>query len=215
VEKIMQFSLTLEDSRSGINKKIADALAKEVNKILVKVVNNVRPPLKKLIYDTILSSEEVKSLNGGKLQSELGVPEANEKIIQIVKVWADSIDITLSPAQPLNGFIKAGFRITAIQSDYSDVLSQSEAIYSTASGQTIQWLEWLLLEGDRKIIKGYEIGVDVNNLSRTGLGQIMFETRKSGWGVPPEFAGFAGNNFVTRSLDSIEKKIEQLIVDNF
>ena len=35
------------------------------------------------------------------------------------------------------------------------------------------------------------------------------------WGVPPEFAGTAGNNFVTRAIDSIEDDIINLFEAQF
>ncbi len=211
----MPISVTLVDSKQKIAKQIADIISKEIDKFLVKVVNKIRPEVRRLIYEAIMASEEVQSLNGGKLQAELGVPDASARIKEILDVWIKSVDVSLSPAKLQNGLVRAGFDITAIRSDYSDVLSQSEAIYSTDAGTMIQWLEWLLLEGDRKIIKDFKISTDYNNLSRTGLGKIMVKSNKSSWGVPPEFAGFAGNNFVTRSLDTIGPKIQQLIMDTF
>ena len=60
------------------------------------------------------------------------------------------------------------------------------------------WLDWLITEGDKPIVKGYKYVNDV--IGRSGQG-IMKQQNGESWRVPPEFAGDINDNFITRALD--------------
>lgn len=213
----MFISVDLVETDAEIVRRMLDALAVEVNRYLVIKINTLKPKITNVLEDALFNCPEVQSLLGGQLQAELGVPDSDLKLDSLIRIWARSIDIKLSPAKrsSRNG-ITGGFVLTAIKADYSDVLSTDDAIYTTSNNQVIEWLRWLLLEGDRRIIRGYQIGGDLHNKSRTGLGRLMWASKQGrSWGVPPQFAGTKNNNFVTRTIDDIEQQLDLLIQDHF
>lgn len=194
---------------------ITDALAIELNRFIPSRLAGLKNQLTLILAKALYDTDEVKSLNGGKLQAELGVPDADQRIDKIIDKWTDSINIDYSPVKNVNRRLSGSIKATAIIADYSDVTGMSEATYDTAKGTTIEWLDWLLLQGDRRIIIDYGIKVDGTNLSRTGLGKIMFKGTGKSWGVPPEFAGTARDNFVTRAIAASQAEIERAFEEVF
>lgn len=93
-----------------------------------------------------------------------------------------------------------------IQSDYTDVLNSSAAVFKTEKGTDLNWLEWLLLFGSKTIIKDYEVEFGYNPRSRTGQA-IMRGVKRGKWSVPYEFSGTQNNNWITRAIDSVESDI--------
>ena len=73
-------------------------------------------------------------------------------------------------------------------------------------------LQWLLLEGDRKIIVGYHYSARASKRSRSDLGLMI---RKGSWGVPSEFAGTQENNWATRAISASEFRIQNLMATEF
>ena len=63
-------------------------------------------------------------------------------------------------------------------------------------GGDLHWLRWLLLEGYKVLVVGFHFRFQPGR-GRSQLGYM----RKGGfWRVPPEYAGTADDNFVTRAL---------------
>jgi hypothetical protein len=87
-------------------------------------------------------------------------------------------------------------------------------VIDSNSGKSLHWLEWLSLAGDKTIIKDYDIVYGPNKRSRTGLA-IMRSQSGARWKVPSEFAGNIGDNWITRSIDSISDSIDIAIQSGF
>jgi hypothetical protein len=208
----MQLTARLVETEQQIAKKIGEAIATEFNKKLINIANKVRPQIQNIVFTAIMNSPEVQSLQGGDLQAELGVPDAAGRVRNLAELWAKSIRVvSFQPAKMQGGFFRATLELGGIQSDFADALSSPDAIYTTNSGQVIQWLEWLLIEGDKVIIREYQIGLDVYDVSRTGLGNVMIKNQKASWSVPAHFAGTEDDNFVTRAIDTVADDIQKLI----
>jgi hypothetical protein len=90
-----------------------------------------------------------------------------------------------------------------------------EATYVTAKGTPIPWLDWLILQGDRIIVLGYDVDFDLTpaERARSRTGMALME-RGSGWRVPPEFSGTAESNFLTRAFDgpAVEEMVAEIVV---
>lgn len=208
----MGITLEVELSDRELNKVISKAMMAEAEAFLVKIANNIRPKLKDIIRRNILETPEIRSLIGGKLQAELGLTDPRQAIDEILNVWQDTVRIDIRPLRLLNtGMFSGGIDIYAIRADFADVLSTNSSFYiAEKSGTTINWLEWLLLEGDKSIVIGYDIGYS-RGASRTGLGKIMKKSKRN-WRVPPEYAGTVNNNFVTKTLDNIETELNAALI---
>lgn len=203
----MKFDITLGETDRQIEALILSAIKDEIFRVIKKAVPNIKKRVGLLIISTLKSQPEYESLKSGTLQAEFGLANP-QKVENILEIWANSVNVFILFSKVVGSKITGGFELRAIKSDYSDVLSSLDAYQKTENNQTLEWLRWLLLEGDRKIVKRYEVQY-TNRDSRTGKA-VMVKSRKS-WGVPAEFAGTVTNNWVTRGIDSIESDIAKII----
>lgn len=206
----MKLSFNLLDSTNVITKNILSILRDELNKAFVSAIPNIRTKIKDLIKEALITEPEYSSLISGKLKYEFGIPTA-KKVDSVIDIWIQNIIVNYSAPVVRSSTISGGFSISAIQSDYSDVLSNDSAvIVDSVSGAVLPWLEWLLLSGGQIIVRNYRVKMGSNRASRTGMA-IMVESPGDSWRVPPEFAGTSNNNWVTRALSKIDDKILDII----
>lgn len=188
----MKFTAKLKESEKQINAIIAA----EVNKAFKQIVARARPiiirEIQTLFKRSVESSPEYQSLLFGKLMSEFGIEDSSRKLADIMKTWLDSINTEYNT--------KTGvLTINMCLSDFRDVLGLEAASIITDKGQELEWLRWLLLDGDKTIIRDFHI--EYNPLYSRTDSDIM--VKGGAWKVPAEFSGSLGDNFVTRALDTI------------
>jgi hypothetical protein len=203
----MVFDIFLELSPSfdsDLEKYIIKEFRKKLKKRTRIISQRIQEPLQQIVRESIISTPEYRSLHGGRLQGELGVTSAALRIESVINTWVSNIfveaKVDISPLL----LIQIGF----LEQGYADVLALPEASYDYERG-TIPWLQWLLLEGDKRIVRSYEFA-PITKYSRTGLG-IMVPSGKRGWQVPSEFSGTETNNFATRAFDGVDTKIEKIV----
>jgi len=154
------------------------------------------------VVDAIKASPTYDSLTGGKLRAHFGLLDADSKLDSIFRYWTSYIQMTITPK---------GFTLGMIQYDFEDVLKSAGAFQITEKGQHLDWLRWLLVEGDRTIVRDYQIVIGNNvAFSRTGEA-IMRKTTKGKWGVPPEFAGTVSRNWISDVILTLDKTIFRII----
>ncbi len=205
-------NVILENSKA-IVKKIVTTLKDYVNGLLFRKAPKIQIDIRKLVEDAIRRQPEYKSLLGGELQSELGVPHTKPRLDQIVRIIVDSIEVKVKKLKNVGDIIEGGLEIDFVKSNFKDLTELPVASYVTDKGVKIEWLRWLLLEGDKIIVRSYTIGIDPKDYARTGLGEIMIPSYKKagGWRVPPEFSGTAEDNFITRALIEVSHEINRLM----
>jgi len=205
------YELKVVTTARQLEKQILQEIVEQLNKIMLKnkffVENNVR----NVLLRAFKSQPEYISLQGGKLQSELGVVDAKRKIDAIIDRWVNSISLNIEKVKVVNVGFKGNISLLLAPAGFEDVLDMPEASYITRKGTKIEWLRWLLFEGDKYIIREYDVGPDKTGIARTGLGQIMIRTKKNGWRVPPEYSGIAIDNFATRALISVQDELNNEI----
>ena len=205
----ISFSLDLQsDFNSHFQKNVMDEISGQFNKNAIKINNAIKKRVQDTIRHMLILAPEVMELMGGSLQGQLGVTDPRGRLTAIVDTWVENIEVStvtykLNKEGPL-----LAIQIRAIREDYSDVLSLPESSYEsvTARGMfVIDWLRWLLLEGDKPIVNYSFLPGNLRG-SRTGLGIIV---RKQGrrWSIPPQFRGTEQDNFATRALSDLDKHI--------
>ena len=155
--------------------------------------------------EMLFNSPAVSSLMGGKLQAELGVVSAESTMIEVIDTWMNNIHVsTKAGGSPL-----LTINIGILTQGYGDVLSLPSSVYQSAGGEMIEWLRWLLLEGDKTIVDYFFLPGN-RSKSRTGLGIMV---RKGGrrWSIPPEFRGTETDNFATRALENLDKALDRIV----
>ena len=183
-------------------------ISKKVKLKVPKIKTTITDSLRKVVREVLIATPEYQSILQGKLKAELGIPESDSRIMSVIDTWVNNIEVKVTAGTNPLLLIDIGI----IKEDYSDVLSLPEAQYiykSSRSQGEIPWLQWLLLEGDKRIINRYEFSNNTRG-SRTGMG-IMISKERGFWQVPPEFSGTSTDNFATRAFDNIESVIDKIV----
>lgn len=202
----MILSLKLIDNNSKIYTSILDALLPQVNKYMISSTNEIKSKIPNIIKTAIINTPEYESLINGKLKYELGINNSTEKLAGLVELWTSRILVSYNKPRISMNKIISSVSINMIRVDFSDVLySEYAYVVDNFRGYSLPWLEWLLLEGNRTIVKDHSVKIGLNKHSRTGLA-IMVPSKQS-WRIPSEFAGTINNNWITRALDNAEENI--------
>lgn len=206
----IKINLEVKSTDSYIYKKILQGLKPQVNSYLSNIFEKVKPKIIGLVQESIRNSPEYLSLQSGQLKAEFGIPDSDTKLSTLLDFWKN-ITAKYTPVAIKGDSLIGGFSISMIPSDYSDVLSSSAATVVTEKNQTLNWLEWLLLFGNKTIIKDYTVELGSNPKSRTNMA-IMKGTVSGKWSVPHQYSGTQDNNWITRSIDNISNDIEKLFI---
>lgn len=198
----------LEDSQT-INNRILKALKTELTNGLTKAFQKSQQDITTLIQKAIVSSDTYNSISSGQLKAEFGLPDSDSRLDEILSFWS-KIYAKFDKPKISNSSITGGFTIQMIQRDFRDVLGISAASFTTNKGDRLDWLEWLLLFGNKTIIKDYNIVFGNFKTSRTRMA-IMRNATQGKWSVPNEYAGTINNNWITRVIDSLDNDINSII----
>lgn len=203
----MNFKFKVIETEQQIIQGILSSIKDDFDSYMKNAAKKASSSIQNIVRNAIISSPEYQSIISGKLQLDFGIPDPVPRLQNLLNIWEniqlESSRITISRAR-LNG----GFTLYMVKSDFSDVLSADAAKVITEKNQTLNWLEWLLLMGDKTIIRDYHVVYGPNPASRTG-GAIM--VKKQRWKVPSEFSGTITDNWITRALDSVESSIDNAI----
>ena len=205
----MKVSVNLLESDAQITKAILNSLLSDTKDYMNKVAKRLEPEIKNIVKEGFLRSSEYRSLLSGQLRYEFGLDSPASKVNQILEVWNNTV-VTFDAPRIKGNKIYSKLVVAMINSNYSDVLALDASQQRTKKGQSLPWLEWLLLMGDKTIIKDYEIFLGSGRNSRTG-GVVMKKVVNGKWKVPSEFSGSSKNNWVTRVLDGVETQIDSAI----
>lgn len=206
----MNISVKILETTSQISNLIANTLKPEVDKVLSIAGKKTVEKIKPLLADGLRSEPEYQSLTSGKLRLEFGIPNPGS-IDSIINKLADTATVEVSSSKITSNGISGNFRVTALKSDdMNGLLSDNDAVVIDAErGYTLPWLSWLLYEGNKPVVKNYQVRLGNNPFSRTGMA-IMVDSSDS-WRVPPEFAGTVNNNWTTRAIDRISNQIIDIL----
>jgi hypothetical protein len=173
-------------------------------------INTLKRELPEIVRASIVNTPEYESIMNGKLKYEFGIPDPSSKLAGLLDIWSNNIQVQYMKPSIIGSKIKGFFSANMIRIDFADVLYTDYAlVIDNLRGYNLPWLEWLLLEGNRIIVSKHIVSMRPSVYSRTG-NAVMIESKKS-WRVPSEFSGTIGDNWITRSLDSAEGAIEDLL----
>lgn len=206
----LKFSLKLLENNSTISQEIAKALLPDVTKYFNSLVSRMKETIPNIVVDNIINQPEYSALISGNLQYELGITNPASRVSEIIATIRSGSIIGIKSPKVISNKISASIKLQMIQKDFSDLLSIGSSSFTTEKGSQIDWLRWLLLEGDSVIISNYNFILGANEASRTG-GGIMRQLNGGSWRIPPEYAGNINNNWITRGLDSATSQIDQFL----
>lgn len=187
-------------------KIVAKDMGIEIKRIVYKHIPTIQSTLNNQISSIVRNRLSIGiPVISGQDFYEMGIPDINSRMMSILDVAAKSMQVNIS----LGNLLKIDIGI--LKQDYSDLLSLPESVFtyiSNAGSGVLEWLRWLLTEGDASIVSGFEFSLNKTPFSRTGGGVMI---KGSSWKVPESLSGTAQNNILTRALHNIEKDIEAIV----
>ncbi len=198
----MSIDYTIKIDARKVSSDISRDIAKIVRKSASKIQSSLNSKLEDIIFKRLITG--VPNISGRDYY-EMGVPDINRRLQSIIRTASQSFKVQVKPTDLLS------IDIGILENDYSELLSLPESIfpYISAKGSgVLQWLRWILIEGNQPIIRDFEFVATPSRFSRTGGGVML---RGGGWSVPASLVGTAQDNILTRSLQNIEKDIEALV----
>lgn len=208
----MRASLKIIEDNSTISKRIIKELKTQLLPILTYAFTKSQQEITQIVQQAIVNSETYQSLSNGQLKAEFGLPDSDNRLDGILNFWTN-IYAKFDKPRISNNQITGGFKIGMIQKDFKDVLGLPEASFITSKKDRLDWLEWLLLFGNKTIIKDYEVTFGNYRTSRTGMA-IMRGVTQGKWSVPSQYAGTLNNNWITRVIDSLDQSIMTILEKN-
>jgi len=202
-------SIKLLESDRTIKSKIHKAIKEEINKLINRNKDSVVRDLRDSIGVWIRVQPEISSLLADgqfdSLNAQFGLPvgSASAAVNQIVNSTLSSLRVNV---KPLNDKLKGGIEFNFQNTDYMNLLGLGVGHIRTELGADLHWLDWLLIQGDTTIVKGYEYSPGNKGRSMGG-----YMNTGNAWRVPPEYSGTKDNNFITRAFVNRDAEIENIL----
>jgi len=228
VSPIFSVQLRIKESVRTMEARVMKALGLEIRLRLIQVEGRLASALGRFIRFIIQDTNTWQSVDTGVMRGDLGIP-LGTNINSILDAWARSVAISVIGGVNIRAD-KLFVNISAIPSDYADVLAEAAAEYvSPPSAELIPWLHWLLYRGRDNLVsthrlfrltkgnvpgdifgsltqKADEIGSSalVRDLIASRTGQAIMRrvtNSRAGFKIRPQHAGTRDDNFVTRAFD--------------
>ena len=190
-------------------------VAPKVDDILIKAKPAIQNRISNLLRTAIEGSPTIQSLKGGELQVDFGLTdgEAAAATQDIVNAVVSAVNVFFQNSRRGKTLGNLVIQIDPAIVSTAVQTSTTNGIYSS-NGNQITWLDWLMNKGTQVIIDGFEVvSTDYDERSRSG-GGFMLPTGGV-FRVAPEFAGTAGDNFVSRAIIANGPNIRKIIQEEF
>lgn len=209
--------LTIVDSISDIERMVAGAMRDSINSGAPKAIPYIKKRIMNEVAIFLRDSPVYQALINGPLDVHLGIPqgEALDRLSKIVDVFALQTEVDFRRVSVSGNKMNGGFSVYVVNKDWSLVTSLVESMIFT-NNYVLSWLDWLLTQGDRILVRDFDIAFGSYQTSRSG-GGIMVPGKGKYWRVPPQYSGTASDNWVISAImdvsnafiDSIGSIIEE------
>ncbi len=201
-------TVSLVDTNNQISRDIEKAISEEINKLVKKNSSKVEKRLRSAVDTWIRTSPEILSIQSegvaDSLNAHFGFPLGFEgsAVEAVVKSVVDSISVEI---QDFSVGLRGKINFYIQPENLINLLTLPEGSIDIVNG-SLPWLDWLLRQGGRTIIVGYQY--QPGNDGRSGGGSMV---GGGFWRVPPQFSGVEDNNFITRALSGRELELSKII----
>jgi hypothetical protein len=110
------------------------------------------------------------------------------------------------------GGLYGGFVFQMVKEGYDDVLSLNIAKFPSHQ-YIIPWLEWLLSSGNQRVLVEHYDFVEMPGEGRTRKGLMIEGAGRKYWTMPDDISCSPLNNFVTQTITSLEKDVQQILTE--
>jgi len=204
----LNFFSRVVNKTGDFKKYVLENITKLLDRDFFTKLKQTEDQIRQIVIQSITNQPEYSSLKSGILRNHFGL--ANTTLVDSILNQLENVDIQVTKPRISGNSIQASFVLNMIKENFTDILSSTDASYVTEKGSTIDWLRWLLLEGNNSVIIGYKYIPKVDSRSRTGRG-IMVSGESAVYRVPPEFSGTESDNWITRGIDEAMPQIESYL----
>jgi uncharacterized protein involved in propanediol utilization len=208
-------SLKLVTTPSQFAATVQFLVAPKVDRLLVKAKPAIQTRISNLLRTSIQGSRTVQDLKNGQMRVDFGLTDAAaaSAVVDIVNAVLSSINVFFKKSQ--RGKTLGTLVIQIDPATISAIIQSLNVGSYDSNGHQITWLSWLMTKGTEVVVEGFEVvqTVDYDDRSRSG-GGLMLQTGGA-FRVAPEFAGTAGDNFITRAIVANGPNIRKIIQEEF
>ena len=189
-----------------------------ISPLFSSVAKKCTPLIQDIVKNAIMDSDTYHQLlPGGVLYNQIGNPNIETALQQIVAIIVKNIEFNVVLPHIVGDQINGEFIINILRSDFADVLGTSGATFTYTNNKgeshTLEWLDWLLRKGQGvTIVSNFHYLAKTSKFSRTGFG-IM--GKGGSWAVPTVYGGSEQDNWLTRAMAAIEVILENTIEREF
>lgn len=221
-------NIKFKATTKGATKPALPLIAKDFNKIFRRNKVALENYARDAVILAIRSHPTYESLvsdSPSSLRAELGLADPIGQVQPILDKWESGIKVVINDVKAAGTRLYGGFEIIGINASFRDVGALPSASFYAERARLkgiepslVAWLDWLLLEGDNVLVKGFFVDTDLKTTdnSRTGLAVMRDQrvVRLSGveWRVPGEHSGTQEDNWITRAVLDVIPEIEAHIV---
>jgi len=200
----------------NFEKEILEALRNDfvvkTNKKMPKVMKDIRKKITVLLEDALVDSPTVSSLLSGKLRDDFGLSAENAvaAVTQIIDNVTKRIDLKLAKSN--NSLAYIVLEINPVDEEFYKSISSGSRV--SKSGESVDWLEWLLTRGSQVIIGDYYTFDKAKGRTLSGGKTVMKKIgpkAKEPFRVDPQHAGTLEDNFITRAIESKSQEIVNIL----
>ncbi len=206
--KVTQSSSQLTSNPKALESSILNNVYKASrNQIQALVTNIVRKSLR--------DHPTFQRIGSGALNADFGFEPGTsqgrvEGIVQSIITENTSLDLYIN-----ENIIRVSYIVNTealFDLEEARVKNDSKNSSSGRHADSLEWLQWILLYGQKAIVRDYriELGGFPNPPSRSQEA-IMVKDYGNFWSVPGDVAGTPGDNWITQSLDTSEPLIRNII----
>lgn len=190
----------------------------QLRPLFIKIASRFLPIVQSIVRNSIVGSDTYRQLlPGGVLYHQIGNPNIESNLLEIVDIIIQNIEVNVIPVVVRGVQFSGSIQIRILRDDYNDILSASGAkfTYTNKKGEvhTLEWLDWLLTRGQgATIVSNFHFLGKTSKYSRTNFG-IM--GKGGSWAIPTIYGGSRNDNWLTKAIHNIEDEIEKTIEQEF
>lgn len=208
---MINFSARLTQSNREIQQLILENIKDYLSPRIQKATRNIQYDITVGVAQGMRSEPEYNALTQGSLRAEFGI-SSPAMVDVVIDSLSRAVEMEVIPLSVNRSGIIGGFTLNMIKSDdLSGVINSFAANITTSKGETLPWLQWLTLSGNKILIRDYKINFGTYPTSRSGMA-VMKPSEGGFWRVPTQFVGTINNNWITRAISRIENSIYNIMI---
>lgn len=202
------------DPSFDLKRELLRAVIEALQNTFERAINDAVRKIGDVVYTALTTAPEYNAmLPGGELYGEIGNPDIEKDLNIIINTLINNIglDATIKPLTENGNEISGYLELDLLGGGYDKILSLREAWFITEKGVPLPWLDWMLLGRNTVMIRGWHFVDTAHDTSRTGFGWMK-------WGGDFTLSNYAGtedDNWITRSLTTIQDTLEKSIESEF